>query len=65
MCCKVYFLDRSETQKKHRRISSAVSREVVATYDNVQEWEECRGGGQRSCMLAAAFQGKNAQKHHN
>jgi len=28
MCCNVYFLDRSETQKNHRRTSSAVSREV-------------------------------------
>ena len=45
-------------KKKHRRTSSAVSREVVATYDKVQEGEECQGGGQRSCMLAATFQKK-------
>ena len=35
-----------------------MSREVVATYDKVQEGEECQGSGQRSCMLAATFQKK-------
>ena len=38
---------------------------TVATYDKAKEGKECLGGDQRSGTTTTAFQGENAQKHHN